>query len=44
VQTYVTKTALDRHLGEVLEYVEKLKTELGQEAMALEVNRNIMLV
>jgi CRP-like cAMP-binding protein len=44
VQTYVTKTALDRHLGEVLEFVEKLKTELGQEAMALEVNRNIMLV
>ncbi len=44
VQTYVTKIDMDRHLGDVLAYVEKLKTELGQEVMALEVNRNVMLV
>jgi hypothetical protein len=44
VQTYVTKSDIDRHLVDVLTFVEKLKTELGQEVMALEVNHNIMLV
>ncbi len=44
IQTYVTKSDLDRHLVEVLAFVEAMKTELGQEAMALEVNHNIMLV
>jgi CRP-like cAMP-binding protein len=44
VQAYVTKSALDRHLGDVLAFVEKLKTELNQDVMALEVNRNLMLV
>ncbi len=44
VQTYVTKSDMDQHLGALLEYVEKLKTTLGQEVVALEVNHNIMLV
>lgn len=44
VQTFVTKTDMDQHLGKVLAYVEQIKTELDQEAMALEVNHNIMLV
>jgi hypothetical protein len=44
VQTYVTKSDIDRRLGDVLAFVEKLKTDLGQEVMALEVNHNVMLV
>ncbi len=44
VQTYVTKTDMDQHLGKVLAFVEQIKTELDQDAMALEVNHNIMLV
>ena len=44
VQTYVTKSDMDQYLGSLLEYIEKLKTELGQEVIALEINHNIMLV
>jgi hypothetical protein len=44
VQTYVTKSDLDRRLGDVLAFVERLKTELGQDVMALRVNHNVMLV
>ncbi len=44
VQTFVTKSDIDRHLGDVLAFVEQLKTDLNQEAMALEINHNIMLV
>ena len=44
VQTYVTKAAMDRRLAEVLAYVEQLKEELGQDALAVEVNHNVMLV
>jgi CRP-like cAMP-binding protein len=44
IQTYVTKTDMDHHLGDVLAFVERLKTELGQDVMALEVNHNVMLI
>lgn len=44
VRTYVTKSDIDRHLGDVLEFVERLKNELNQEAMALEVNQKLMLI
>ncbi|MCD4686159.1 MAG: hypothetical protein K8S97_09505, partial [Anaerolineae bacterium] len=44
VQTFVTKSDMDRHLGDILAFVEQLKTDLNQEAMALEINYNIMLV
>jgi CRP-like cAMP-binding protein len=44
IQTYVTKTDMDRYLGDVLAFVEKLKTELDQDVMALEVNHNVMLI
>jgi CRP-like cAMP-binding protein len=44
VQTYVTKSDMDRRLGDVLAFVERLKTELGQDVMALRVNHNVMLV
>ncbi len=44
IQTYVTKADMDRYLGDVLAFVEKLKTELDQDVMALEVNHNVMLI
>ncbi len=44
VRTYVTQAELDRYLGDVLEYVERLKEDLRQEAMALEVNQKLMLI
>jgi hypothetical protein len=31
-------------MGEVVDYVESLKQELQQEAMALEVNQKLMLI
>ena len=44
VQTYVTKADMDHYLGDVLAFVERLKTELDQDVMALEVNHNVMLI
>lgn len=44
VRTFVTQTELDRYLGDVLEFVEGLKEELSQEAMAVEVNQKLMLI
>jgi CRP-like cAMP-binding protein len=44
VQTYATNTDLQRHLPEVVNYVKRLKQELQQEAMALEVDHQLMLL
>ncbi len=44
VQTFVSKSDMDQHLGKVLAFVERLKTELDQDAMALEVNQKVLLV
>ncbi|MBN1200969.1 MAG: cyclic nucleotide-binding domain-containing protein [Anaerolineae bacterium] len=44
VRTYITKADMDRHLSEVLAFAERLKHELRQEAMALEVNQKLMLI
>ncbi len=44
VRTFVTQSELDRYLGDVLEFVEGLKEELSQEAMAVEVNQKLMLI
>lgn len=44
VTSYVTQTDLDRHLGSILDFVEGLKVELRQEAMALEINERLMLI
>lgn len=44
VQSYVTQDDLDQHVSDVIEYVENLKKELEQEAMALEVNQKLMLI
>jgi CRP-like cAMP-binding protein len=44
VHTYVTPSALNQYLDEVIEYVKELKIVLKQEAMALEVNRKLTLI
>jgi CRP-like cAMP-binding protein len=44
VQTFVTENDLDRHMAAVIEYVEEIKEELQQEAMAIEVNQKLILV
>lgn len=44
VRSYCSQPVLDKHMGEVVEYVEALKQELQQEAMALEVNQKLMLI
>ena len=44
VQSFVTQADMDRHLAEVFAYVEQLKQELKQEAMALEINQQLILI
>jgi hypothetical protein len=44
VRSYCSQSILDKHMGEVVDYVEILKQELQQEAMALEVNQKLMLI
>jgi CRP-like cAMP-binding protein len=44
VTSYVTQSDLDRHLERVLDFVDRMKHELKQEAMALEVNERLMLI
>ncbi len=44
VQSFAAPSDLDKHLPDVIEYVESLKQELQQEAMALEVNQKLMLI
>lgn len=44
VQTYATGADLHRYLPEVLAYVKMIKTELQQEAMALEVDHQLILL
>lgn len=44
VKAFVTQSEIDRYLNELLDYVTKMKTELKQEAMALEVDQKFMLV
>jgi CRP-like cAMP-binding protein len=44
VRSYCSQPVLDKHMGEVVDYVEILKQELQQEAIALEVNQKLMLI
>jgi hypothetical protein len=44
VRSYCSQPVLDKHMGEVVDYVDALKQELHQEAMALEVNQKLMLI
>jgi CRP-like cAMP-binding protein len=44
VRSYCSQPVLDKHMGEVVDFVETLKQDLQQEAMALEVNQKLMLI
>jgi CRP-like cAMP-binding protein len=44
VHTYLTHAALNQYMDEVIEYVKTLKTELKQEAMAIEINQKLTLI
>jgi hypothetical protein len=44
VRAYITRAQMNRHLDQVLDYLEGLKAELKQEAMALEVDQRLILV
>ena len=44
VRSFCTQTILDERMGSVIDYVEAMKQELQQEAMAIEVNQKLMLI
>lgn len=44
VRTYATPDDMNNHLDNVIDFVKSLKEELRQEAMALEVDRKLVLV
>jgi hypothetical protein len=44
VVSHTTKEGLGQHLDEVIEHMKEIKRELGQEAMAIEVDRKLMLL
>ncbi|MDQ6695411.1 MAG: Crp/Fnr family transcriptional regulator [Chloroflexota bacterium] len=44
VTSFVTRADLDRHLPHIVDYLEGLKLELKQEAMAMEINEKLMLI
>lgn len=44
VQTYVTQNDLNTYLDEVVGFIKKIKVELRQEAMALEINKKLTLI
>lgn len=44
IRSYCTQTVLDERMGSVIDFVETLKQELQQEAMAIEANQKLMLI
>ncbi len=44
VTSHTTQDDLGRHLDEVIDHMRQIKRELGQEAMAIEVDRKLMLL
>lgn len=44
IRSFCSQTALDQKMGSVIDYVESMKQELQQEAMAIEVNQKLMLI
>ena len=44
VHTYATSNDIKKYLDEVVEYVRQIKSELRQEAMAIEINQKLTLV
>ena len=44
VVSYITESELSLHADDVIDFIKKIKAELGQEAMAIEINRKLILV
>ncbi len=44
VQSFATQNDINEHLDSVVDYIKKLKVELRQEAMALEINNKLSLI
>lgn len=44
VHSYVTANDLKQHMDSVIEFVKELKSEMRQEAMALEINQKLTLI
>jgi len=44
VHTYVSAADLRKHMGDIVDFVRILKSELRQEAMALEINHRLTLL
>jgi hypothetical protein len=44
VQAFTTQTGMDRHIEDVVNFAKAIKEALKQEAMALEVDRQLILL
>ena len=44
VQAFTTQTGMNRHFNDVVEYAKAVKASLRQDAMALEVDRQMILL
>ncbi|MEN7549915.1 cyclic nucleotide-binding domain-containing protein [Rapidithrix thailandica] len=44
VSSYATQADMNRHMDDVVDYVKQIKSELKQEAMALEINQQLALI
>ena len=44
IRSFCSPTLLDQHLNAVVDFMEAMKQELKQEAMALEINNKMMLI
>ncbi len=44
VASYTTEEGLNRHVDDVIEYVKSIKQELNQDAMAIEINKKLILI
>jgi hypothetical protein len=44
IRSFTTDSDLDRHIGDVIDYVEGLKLSLQQEAIAMETNGHLMVI
>ncbi|MCV6589089.1 MAG: cache domain-containing protein [Marinobacterium sp.] len=44
VVSYTTEDALSQYINDIIEFVREVKTELSQDAMALEVNKKLILI
>jgi hypothetical protein len=44
IHTYASSADLRKHMGEVVDFVHTMKSEMRQESMALEINKKLTLL